>query len=120
MVWAIEAPGQSSKHGFEHRDVELSGIGVEARAVIAVGEDQARRQFVHSAVHKREWHATQAERREHGLVGDGAKGEHRAEAGQVGDLGGEKSAAGCDLGGVRFVLRRNATDRVGNTNSAKR
>jgi hypothetical protein len=75
---------------------------------------------VHSAVRKREWHATQAERREHGLVGDGAKGEHRAEPGQVGDLGGEKSAAGCDLGGVRFVLRRNATDRVGNTNSAQR
>src|SRR6266851_1236478 len=62
----------------------------------------------------------QAERREHGLVGDGAKGEYRAELGQVGDLGGEKSAAGCDFGGVRFVLWWNATDRVGNAHPAQR
>ena len=41
-----------------------------------------------SAVRKREWRATQAERREHGLMGDGAKGEYRAEPGQVGDLAG--------------------------------
>jgi hypothetical protein len=75
---------------------------------------------VHSAVRKREWHATQAERREHGLVGDGAKGEHRAQSGQTGNLGGEKSAAGCDLGGVRFVLWWNATDRVGNAHPAQR
>jgi len=88
--------------------------------MIAVRQHQARRQRVHSTMGKREQPAAKAEHRDHGVVGDGAERKDRAEPRHGGDLGGEELAASGDLAKLRPVLRRHATDRIGNARSAKR
>src|SRR6266571_1331739 len=52
-AYADEPRGEAGDHRFEHRRGEPAGIGVEPRAMVAVGEHGSVRQRVHRAVGKR-------------------------------------------------------------------
>src|ERR1700751_5711480 len=116
----IELAPKGNEHRFEHRDSELTGVGIEPRAVIAVSQQLSVRQQVQVTVREREGPAAQAERLEHGLVSDNAEREDRPELGHAGDLGSEKSPASRNFAGLRLVLRRHAADRIGDTRVAHR
>jgi hypothetical protein len=114
-----EPARQGGEHGFEHRDSELTGIGIEPGAVIAVGQQRAIRQPMQATMCEWEAPATQAERLEHGLVSDNAEREDRAELGRAGYLGSEKAPASRDFTGLGLVLRGHAADRIGDTRPAQ-
>jgi len=63
--------------------------------------------------------ATQAKGVEHRLVRNVAERKDRAEPRHTGDFGSEKAPAGRDFAGVGLVLRRYATDRIGDTRPAQ-
>jgi hypothetical protein len=87
--------------------------------MIAVGKHRAGRQRVQSTVCERESHGPKSLRHEHALVSDGAECEDRAESAHSGDLGGEKSAACCDLAPLRSILGRHASNGIGYPRPAK-
>ena len=101
------------EHGLEHRSREPPGIGVEARAMVAVEEPDGGRQGVLGTVCKGIPAGREAEACDHGHVRDRAEGEECREAGQGRDLGGEEGAAGRDLGRGGLVLRGHAAHRIG-------
>src|SRR5215469_12224850 len=87
--------------------------------MVAVGEHQAGRQRVHSAMLERKLPASKTEGGQHAIVSNGAEREDGAEARHCGDLGGEKPAAVGDLTRFGLVLGRNATNCIGDAGSAK-
>src|SRR6185312_15066576 len=71
-----EAAAQRGEDRLEHRRGEAAGIGVVARAVIAVGEHQAARQRMDRAMLEAIGRAAMAECREHRLMRDRAQRQH--------------------------------------------
>ena len=108
-----DAAAEGAEYLFEHLRRQAARVGVVARAVIAVGEDQAAGEFMQRPVAERPGRALQPQGRNHRVVGEGAERQYRLEARVRGDLGGEVSPAGVDLSGLGPVLRRDAANGVG-------
>src|SRR5215470_1424079 len=73
-----------------------------------------------TAMRKREAAARQVKCRQYALVRDRAQREDCAEPRQAGDLGHEKTPTSRDFAGLWFVLRGQATHRVGDARTTKR
>ena len=109
---AVEIGAEVREDGLEHRGGQAAGLGVVARAVVAV-EDGEAAEVVAGAVGEGVMGEAAVEGADERLVGDAAEAEDGAEARKRGEAGGEEGAAGGDLGRRRLVLRRDAADGVG-------
>ncbi len=108
-----EPAEECGEHRFEHRGGQFSSVGVEARAVIAVGEQPAVRQRVNGAVPKPEQCPALAECGQNRAVRDRTQRHKGAQPRRGRNLRGQKFPAIGDFTGFGFVLRRHAAHRVG-------
>ena len=104
---------QRGEHGSEHRRRQPSGIGVVARAVIAVGQQQPGLHAVNGAVPEGMERQALAQRSQYRSMGDAAQRQDGFQLRQARDLIHQERAAGGDFRRRRLVLRRHAAHRIG-------
>ena len=101
------------KHRVKHVHGEPSGIGIVARAMIAIEKQLAAGQHVPGAMLELAVPGLQTNRREGSCMGDGTERKDGCRGRQTGQFVLQKTVAGAYFNGQRLVLWRQAFDRIG-------